>query len=281
MDMEKLTKQQIVLVTLLVSFFTSIATGIVTVALMDQAPPGVTQTINRVVERTVEKVVTPPTAGNSAAVIARETVIVKEDDKITEAVEKNKNSIARIYTNTSDPSDRIIVGLGTVVRADGLIVTGNIFADTSAKYLITVDGENFYKVKVLDKSDDGHFYFLKVIQDPASPIAFKPATLSKNFDLKLGQSVIGLGGMFRNVVGTGIISSILDAEPKKDKNSTSTVSTKEIAGLTTSVNYNDNLSGGPLLNLDGEVIGIRVSANISPNYNYLPAKILLAEMAGL
>ncbi len=176
MDIEKLTKQQIVLVTLLVSFVTSIATGIVTVALMDQAPPGVTQTINQVVERTVERVVTPPTTGNSAAVITKETIVVKEDDKIVSAIEKNKNSIARIYTNSNDPSDRLLIGLGTVVSKDGLIVTGDVFADTSERYLITVDGDNFYKVKTLEKSDTGHFYFLRVVQDPNKPIEFIPVS---------------------------------------------------------------------------------------------------------
>ncbi len=105
--------------------------------------------------------------------------------------------------------------------------------------------------------------------------------LTKNQDIKLGQSVIGISGMFRNSVATGIISSILDAEPKKDKNSTSTVSIKEIVGLNTSINYSDSLSGGPLLNLDGEVIGIRISPGISMNFNYLPIKVLMEEMVGL
>ena len=38
--MEHLNKQQLILLTLLISFVTSIATGIVTVSLMDQAPQG-------------------------------------------------------------------------------------------------------------------------------------------------------------------------------------------------------------------------------------------------
>src|ERR1035437_2208584 len=51
--MEHLTKQQIVLLTLLVSFMTSIATGIVTVSLINQAPPNTTNTIERVIQKTV------------------------------------------------------------------------------------------------------------------------------------------------------------------------------------------------------------------------------------
>ena len=51
--MEHLTKQQIILLTLLVSFVTSIATGIVTVSLINQAPANTTNTIERVIENTV------------------------------------------------------------------------------------------------------------------------------------------------------------------------------------------------------------------------------------
>jgi S1-C subfamily serine protease len=282
MDMEKLTKQQIVLVTLLVSFVTSIATGIVTVALMDQAPPGVTQTINRVVERTIEKVVTEPAQNNNtAAVVTRETIVVKEDDKIVESVDKNKNSIVRIYTNTSNAGDvagRTFIGLGTVVSKDGLIVTGDVFADQSGSYLITLDNEKYYEVKILQKKENNQFYFFQIIQDKKNPVTFTPVSITDSNQLKLGQTVIAWGGQTQNSVSTGIVSSLVDALGKSDQASTTTTAAREILAINTNINLTDSISGGPLLNLSGEVVGLRVSAGISPNYNFLPANILKQEI---
>jgi hypothetical protein len=60
MNIDDLSKSQLLLLTLLVNFVMSIATGIVTVSLLDQAPQTVTQTVNRIIEHTVETVTTPP-----------------------------------------------------------------------------------------------------------------------------------------------------------------------------------------------------------------------------
>ena len=90
--MHNLNNTQLILLALLVSFVTSIATGIVTVTLLDQAPPAVTQTINRVVERTIE-VVAPPK--NPPAPLTQ-TVVVKEEEFITQAAEKNAPNVVEI-----------------------------------------------------------------------------------------------------------------------------------------------------------------------------------------
>ena len=93
MDIEDLNKTQVVLLVLFVSFITSIATGIVTVALLAQAPPGVTQTINRVVERTVEKVL----PGTTQVQVKEVRVITTEEDLIVQAVSAARPAIVKVY----------------------------------------------------------------------------------------------------------------------------------------------------------------------------------------
>src|ERR1700690_1093758 len=120
MDIEQLSKSQIVLLTLLVSFVTSIPTGIVTVSLMDQAPPAIAQTVSRVIERTVQTVA-PSGQAASSAVTQEKTVVVKESDLISQAVAAVSPSIVHLYTNDADAP--AFLGLGVVVNASGTIAT--------------------------------------------------------------------------------------------------------------------------------------------------------------
>jgi hypothetical protein len=57
MDIKELNKAQLILLSILISFVTSIATGVATFALLQKAPQSVTVPINRIVQRTVEKIV--------------------------------------------------------------------------------------------------------------------------------------------------------------------------------------------------------------------------------
>src|SRR5580698_3542228 len=120
MDIEKLTKSQIVLLTLLVSFVTSIATGIVTVSLMQQAPPAVAETVNRVIENTIETVATSTKGQSAAAVVTQQkTVIVNESDLIAQAVKQAAPSVVEIYTSNTDSPQ--FLGLGVIVDASGTV----------------------------------------------------------------------------------------------------------------------------------------------------------------
>lgn len=64
MDVKDLNKSQLILLAILLSFITSIATGITTVTLLEKAPPSVTVPINKIVRQTVDKVA--PTANTSS-----------------------------------------------------------------------------------------------------------------------------------------------------------------------------------------------------------------------
>ncbi|MDD4803841.1 MAG: serine protease [Candidatus Pacebacteria bacterium] len=260
--MENLSKQQIVLLTLLVSFVTSIATGIVTVALMNQAPVGVTQTINRVVERTIEKVV-PSTPTKETQTIVKETIVVNVDDQVTNAIEKNSKSIVRIYTTEDDyfyNTESIkFIGVGVVISDDNIIATdNNISISNSGKYFIkTEDGKN-RELTILRTVSGEEVALLKIKEDSKNPITLPKVSLISNGNLKLGQSVVYIGGESKNMIGTGIISAINTKEVKDQKNASSTINTV-ITSIETTILSKDLISGGLLLNLSGELVGIKTT----------------------
>src|SRR3989344_7272925 len=100
MNIEELSKSQLILLTILVNFVTSVAPGILTVSLLDRAPAIVTQTVNRVVERTIETVA----AAAPAAII--QAPAPSNQDLVTAALGADASRMVAIYaleTGTSTP----------------------------------------------------------------------------------------------------------------------------------------------------------------------------------
>jgi len=211
--MENLTKHQLILVALLISFVTSIATGIVTVSLMDQAPKAVTQTINRVVERTVERVVTEP---NKNKDIIKETIVVKEEDKIIEAIEKNAKSMVRIYKTDSSQSAenplKSFVGIGVIISKEGEIAADISIISPSSSYSVVLNDAKEYDAKPIPSGAKSAIEFLKIVPMAGKGPSLIPAVLADSDTLKLGQTVISLGGKLRNSVSIGVITSFIESD---------------------------------------------------------------------
>lgn len=267
--MENLTKHQLILVALLISFVTSIATGIVTVSLMDQAPKGVTQTINRIVERTVERVVTEP---KKAGETIKETIIVKEEDRIVEAIEKNAKSAVRIYKINSTPGTGVplktFVGLGIIISKEGDVATDGSVISSLDSYVVVLNNEKEYDAKLTFSKENNALAFLKIAPKEKETISLTPAILADSNALKLGQTVISMGGKLRNTVSVGIITSFIEAGDFNQGNITmSEISVlSELTSPTTTP-----VSGGDIVAMAGESLKEKTAlANESKNLSVAP-----------
>lgn len=257
MDIEQLTKSQIVLLTLLVSFVTSIATGIVTVSLMDQAPPAIAQTVNRVIERTVQSVAPAPKGQSAAAatVITQEkTVIVKEADLISQAVALASQSVVRV-TSTHDGS---FLALGIVLDAQGTIITDSASLENSDVTLAVSDGSSL-RAFVTKRDKDTGLAFLQPATSTEKAPVWVPAKFS-TANTVLGTSVVVIAGKNVSRIDTGVVTAMP---------ANSVIDTNIPAGSI--------IAGSPLVNTDGNIIGINTSVSRAvTDSGFLAAAVLVA-----
>ncbi len=231
--MEDLTKTQIVLLTLLVSFITSIATGIITTSLLAEAPQAVTQTIDRVVERTIEQV--------APGTNVKEVTIVKEDDAIVSSIESTSRSVVRVLTPPDGNGASHFYALGVVVGRQGYILSDKRDVQGGTYTVVFSDGSssNAYVHKM---SESGSMVIFKLQADDAKIRSLTPIKLS-SVDPKLGQTVVAIEGEVRRSVAVGRVVSL-------DEN---------VGSVMTDVSPLNETEGGALLNLSGELVGLKTS----------------------
>ena len=286
MDIEQLTKAQIILLTLLVSFVTSIATGIVTVTLLDQAPPVITQTINRVVEKTVERII--PGETQSATVITKETtIVVNEEDLLTQAIEKNVGRIAKIYQHTSSGS--VFVGLGVIVAKNGVVA---VATDTSlitgeSTFSITLSDGREFETEIFPQETNSPTTLLGISfteEDGVIPAGIEYGDINA---LKLGQTVLTISGSSRINIATGIISGLdekeielkVDETAGEDNNESEPIIVSVLEVIETNLGSEEINKGGPLLNIFGEVIGISTAqSRVSGAQYFTPIQVVQSQI---
>ncbi len=231
MDIKDLNKSQLILLAVLLSFVTSIATGITTVTLMQQAPDSFTTPVNRIIRQTVEKI--QQVEGKTTV----QTVVVKEEDLVVDAISKNKSSIFSITKNAVDPDGKVIevsMGQGFAINSDGVIVADALWVPNDDTYYVRNDSGKFKAIFLFTNS--AGFSFLKISEplDPSKPAKFSTPTFGDLEKMKIGQKVL--------VLGSTISSFIFDGD-------------KDIK-----INVTKSTTGGLVLNLDGEALGIALSS---------------------
>lgn len=259
--MEDLTKTQIVMLSLLVSFVTSIGTGIIASSLLNNASVGVTQTVNRVVERTIEKVVPGP-SGTTKEV----KVVIKEEDLIMSAIEKTSKSLVRIKNSASADSAETFQALGLVMNKDGLIATDKKNFVQGGSYQVVMGDGTIFPASVVSINDASGIAFLKVSLGDKK-YTFVPVTIGNSDNLKLGQTIISIGGKDRNSVSIGNISDLSYSD-------SATNGGKTVTSIETQIALKDGADGGPLLNIDGDIVGIKLEGTDVKSGVYMPINAL-------
>ena len=121
MDVKDLNKSQLILLVILLSFITSIATGITTVTLLEKAPQSVTVPINRIVRETVEKIVPDESSKNFEA-------LSKDQKKLLEELKAIKPLTVTLYLqgNADKKTEDKILGTGLFLGNDKVVIASNI-----------------------------------------------------------------------------------------------------------------------------------------------------------
>jgi putative serine protease PepD len=181
-------------------------------------------------------------------------VTIAETSAITQVAAKAGPAVVSVVTQKS-PS--VVHGSGFVVTTDGYIVTTVDVVTGASTLTVFLAGDNSPKdARLVDYDCETHVAVIKADQLSGLPtLAFGDSNA-----LVAGQSVIAIGGpLADSAVRPGVVSGLHRAVIADD--ATVPGSTNDISDtIQTTASFGSGVSGGPLLNISGQVVGIAVAA---------------------
>lgn len=191
-------------------------------------------------------------AGVVSIVVSKDVEAVEEE--ITKMGLDPRQFYQKIQNEAENGQIAVSGGSGFVVDKSGIVLTNkHVVADQNATYKAVI-GKEKYEMKILVRDPLSDIAIIKLVNSPNNLPVVK---LGSSKNLKLGTAVVAIGnalGEFSNTVSTGIVSglsrfltAVTDFEGHQER----------LRGLIqTDAAINPGNSGGPLINMEGEAIGI-------------------------
>jgi serine protease Do len=138
------------------------------------------------------------------------------------------------------------VGSGFIISSDGYIITNHHVVHNADRITVTLTDRREYQARIIGSDELSDVALIKI-----DASGFKAVRFGDSERVRVGEWVLAIGSPFglEFSAAAGIVSA-------KSRNVPSRGPTNYVAFIQTDVAINQGNSGGPLFNLNGEVIGI-------------------------
>ncbi len=204
-----------------------------------------------------------------------------------------ENSVVQITSRVSSSDNGIIIngsplqsestrlGSGFIFDKQGHIITNNHVVDAAKTVDVTFIDGNTYSAKVVGTDPFSDIAVIQITDDFSSENVV-PLSLSNSSTLQVGQQIVAIGNPFglSDTMTTGIVSQEGRLLPNPDTG----FSTPDT--IQTDAAINPGNSGGPLLNTQGQVVGINTAiSSVTGEFSGIgfavPSNTIIREIQGL
>jgi putative serine protease PepD len=226
--------------------------GIVAAAALVGAAGGTVGALSASSTRSATRTITTAAAASGSAVAERSSALT-----VAQISKRDSNSVVEITSTLrstgngfpgGDSGASEAEGTGFVYDVQGDIVTNNHVVDGATSVHVKFPDGSTYTASIVgtDASTD-----LAIIHVDAPSSELRPLTLADSSAVAVGDAVVAIGNPFGldNTVTSGIVSAV-------DRKISSPSGASITGAVQTDAAINHGNSGGPLLNLEGEVIGV-------------------------
>jgi putative serine protease PepD len=195
---------------------------------------------------------------DSTTQITSAPIVVAKDDGssgetlIAQVAERLANSVVTISTTVSDDfGGGRGVGTGVVLTSDGEILTNAHVVEDASEVVVRFAGESEPRVAEILASDSGND--LALIKVNATGLV--AATFAKPGSVQIGDPVVAIGYALALDGGPTVTSGIVSALKRTIETDSGALNSL----IQTDAAISSGNSGGPLVNLKGEVVGINTA----------------------